>query len=92
MVVVSVLALLTRRALTCWGCSFTVVRSTVEVLMVVVQSKWKKVECREEGDSVLNLSALSLVSGDASQCLTYLWNFDLRIFFFFHFLSTLWVS
>ena len=34
------------------------VRSTVVVSMVVVQSKWKKVECREEGDSVLNLSAL----------------------------------
>ena len=42
----------------CWGCSITVVRSTVVVSMVVVQSKWKKVECREEGDSVLNLSAL----------------------------------
>ena len=67
-------------------------RSMVVVWMVVMQSKWKKVECREEGDSVLNLSALSLVSGDASQCLTYLWNFDLRIFFFFYFLSTLWVS
>ena len=40
--------------LKCWGCSITVVRSTVVVSMVVVQSKWKKVECREEGDSVLN--------------------------------------
>ena len=58
MVVVSVLALLTMRVLTCCGCSFTVVRSTIVVLMVVVQSKWKKVECREEDDSVLNLSAL----------------------------------
>ena len=57
MVVVSVLALLTMRVLTCWGCPFTV-RSTLVVLMVVMQSKWKKVECREEGDSVLNLSAL----------------------------------
>ena len=33
-------------------------RSMVVVWMVVMQSKWKKVECREEGDSVLNLSAL----------------------------------
>ena len=58
MVVVSVLALLTMRVLTCWGCSFTLLRSTVVVLMVVMQSKWKKVECRKEGDTVLNLSAL----------------------------------
>ena len=36
MVVVSVLALLTMRVLTCCGCSFTVVGSTVVVLMVVM--------------------------------------------------------
>ena len=36
MVVVSVLALLTIRVLTCCGCSLTVVGSTVVVWMVVV--------------------------------------------------------